>query len=58
MLSNTIRLFWKLKERGVTAELLVTDGGWHGFNWEPDRQEAIRARNTMMAFLRLRLKSQ
>ena len=58
MLSNTIRLFWKLKENGVHAELLVTDGGWHGFNWEPELDEGIRARSAMMAFLRSRLMPQ
>src|SRR5260370_36363575 len=36
MLSNAVRLFWKLKEINVPVELLVSEGMWHGFNWEPD----------------------
>ena len=55
MLSNAIHLFWKLRDSGVTSELLVTDGGWHGFNWEPDMDEAIRARGGVNDFLRARL---
>ncbi|PZP34420.1 MAG: alpha/beta hydrolase [Roseateles depolymerans] len=55
MLSNATRLFWKLRDRGVPAELLVTEGGWHGFHWEYDTPESQAALNASNAFLRRQL---
>src|SRR6266700_4206130 len=35
MLSNAVRLFWKLKEINVPVELLVSEGMWH-VSFPPD----------------------
>ncbi|KAI5463878.1 Alpha/Beta hydrolase protein [Mariannaea sp. PMI_226] len=50
-LSNGIRFFWKLKEAGVKVELLVSEGMWHGFNWDPVVPEALQARDAVIRFL-------
>ncbi|KAH7251400.1 Alpha/Beta hydrolase protein [Fusarium tricinctum] len=50
-LSNGIRLYWKLREAGVKVELLVSEGMWHGFNWDPVIPEALRARTAVVQFL-------
>lgn len=50
-LSNGVRMFWKLKEAGVDVELLVSEGMWHGFNWEDDLPEATQARAAVVKFL-------
>jgi monoterpene epsilon-lactone hydrolase len=55
LMSNSIRLYWVLREAGVDVELLVSEGMWHGFNWEPALPEAIRARTAVYDFLRARL---
>jgi monoterpene epsilon-lactone hydrolase len=55
LMSNSIRLFWVLREAGVDVELLVSEGMWHGFNWEPALPEAVRARAAVYDFLRSRL---
>jgi monoterpene epsilon-lactone hydrolase len=47
-----------MRDSRIPVELLVTDGGWHGFNWEPDLDEGIRARGAVMSFLRARLTPQ
>ncbi|KAJ3498453.1 hypothetical protein NLG97_g1118 [Lecanicillium saksenae] len=49
-LSNGVLMFWKLKDAGVEVELLVSEGMWHGFNWE-DIPEAIQARSAVLEFL-------
>ncbi|RGP77021.1 alpha beta hydrolase [Fusarium longipes] len=50
-LSNGIRFYWKLREAGVRVELLVAEGMWHGFNWDPVIPEAIRTRAAVISFL-------
>ena len=55
LMSNSIRLFWVLREAGADVELLVSEGMWHGFNWEPALPEAVRARAAVYDFLRSRL---
>jgi monoterpene epsilon-lactone hydrolase len=50
-LSNGIRFYWKLREAGVKVELLVSEGMWHGFNWDPVIPEALRARAAVVQFL-------
>jgi monoterpene epsilon-lactone hydrolase len=55
LLSNCVRLFWKIKGAGVKSELLVMEGGWHGFNWEPDLAEAKQARAAVRDFVVLHL---
>src|SRR5256886_75730 len=57
MLSNGVRLFWKLKEINVPVELLVSEGMWHGFNWEPDLPEAIRTRKIVVDFLNSQIRT-
>lgn len=44
-----------LREAGADVELFVSEGMWHGFNWEPTLPEAIRARSAVYHFLRARL---
>jgi Esterase/lipase len=51
LLSNAVRLDWKLEEAGVRRQLLISEGMWHGFNWEPDLPEAIAARAAVARFL-------
>jgi monoterpene epsilon-lactone hydrolase len=55
ILSNGVRLYWTLRDAGVTSELLVMEGGWHGFNWEPDLEERRRARTAVPDFMLRRL---
>ncbi|KAH6991456.1 Alpha/Beta hydrolase protein [Ilyonectria sp. MPI-CAGE-AT-0026] len=50
-LSNGIRFYWKLREAGVKVELLVSEGMWHGFNWDPVIPEALRVRAAVVQFL-------
>lgn len=50
-LSNGIRFYWKLREAGVKVELLVSEGMWHGFNWDPIVPEALRVRAAVIEFL-------
>ncbi|RFU27461.1 hypothetical protein B7463_g8863, partial [Scytalidium lignicola] len=50
-LSNGVRFYWKLREAGVKVELLVSEGMWHGFNWDPIIPEALRARAAVIEFL-------
>jgi epsilon-lactone hydrolase len=49
-LSSAVRMYWKLKEAGVKVELLVSEGMWHGFNWNETLPEAIRLRQTVREF--------
>jgi monoterpene epsilon-lactone hydrolase len=51
MLSSGIRLYWKLREHDLPTELLVSEGMWHGFHWEPEIPEAIRARAAVRRFV-------
>lgn len=50
-LSHGIRFYWMLREAGVRVELLVSEGMWHGFNWDPVIPEALRARAAVINFL-------
>lgn len=50
-LSHGIRFYWKLREAGVRVELLVSEGMWHGFNWDPVIPEALQARAAVIGFL-------
>lgn len=51
LLSTGVLLYWKLRDAGVKVELLVTEGMWHGFDWEEEIPEAIRVRAAVRAFL-------
>ncbi|CAI6093588.1 unnamed protein product [Clonostachys chloroleuca] len=51
-LSNGIRFYWKLREAGVETELLVSEGMWHGFVWDPVVPEALTARAAVIEFMR------
>jgi monoterpene epsilon-lactone hydrolase len=51
LLSTGVRLYWKLREAGVRVELLVSEGMWHGFNWEADMPEAVQVRKVVRDFL-------
>lgn len=50
-LSHGVRLFWKLRDAGVKVELLVSEGMWHGYNWDPVIPEALHTRATVIDFL-------
>ncbi|CAG7558265.1 unnamed protein product [Fusarium equiseti] len=50
-LSHGIRFYWKLREAGVRVELLLSEGMWHGFNWDPIIPEALQARAAVIGFL-------
>jgi epsilon-lactone hydrolase len=50
-MSNSIRLNEKLSSTGVRTALHVSEGMWHGYNYEPDIPEAIRARGLVNDFL-------
>jgi monoterpene epsilon-lactone hydrolase len=52
-LSNGVRMYWKLRESGVVVELLISEGMWHGFNWNETVPEAIRLRKAFREFLAL-----
>ncbi|KAK7991370.1 alpha/beta-hydrolase [Apiospora saccharicola] len=49
-LSHGVRFYWKLREAGVEVELLVSEGMWHGFNWDPKLSEALTARAAVVEF--------
>lgn len=49
--SNAIRLYWKLRDAGVPVELRISEGMWHGYNWEPALPEAVRVRRDVTDFL-------
>ena len=55
LLSQCLRLYWKLRDAGGKAELLVSEGIWHGFTWEADLPEGIQARTAAWEFVRSRL---
>jgi epsilon-lactone hydrolase len=50
-MSNSVRLNEKLTIAGVPTALHVSEGMWHGYNYEPDIPEAIRARSLVNNFL-------
>jgi acetyl esterase/lipase len=51
MLSSATRLYWVLREAGVEVELLVGEGMWHGYNWDPFMPEALQTRKAVLEFL-------
>jgi monoterpene epsilon-lactone hydrolase len=51
MMSGAVRFYWKLREVKVQVEILIMEGMWHGFNWEPDLPEAIQVRSAVRKFL-------
>jgi monoterpene epsilon-lactone hydrolase len=56
LLSNAVRLFWKLKAANVSAEMLVAEGGWHGYHWEYQTPESVATMQSVDTFLAQRLK--
>ncbi|GIH27132.1 esterase [Acrocarpospora phusangensis] len=54
-LSDTVRQHWKLENAGVESRLLVGEGMWHGFHWEPDMPEAVQTRRAVVEFLMAQL---
>jgi acetyl esterase/lipase/uncharacterized membrane protein YjdF len=50
-LSYCVRFHQRLKDAGVTTELAVTDGMWHGFQGMPDLPEAQATRRHITRFL-------
>ncbi len=50
-LSNSARMYWKLKEAGVPAQLDVAEGMWHAFTVYKTIPEAIDARKSAIDFL-------
>ncbi|MFY1668856.1 alpha/beta hydrolase [Plantactinospora sp. WMMB334] len=50
-LSDATRQFWKLDAAGVESRLLVGEGMWHGYHWEPDMPEAVQTRGAVVDFL-------
>lgn len=50
-LSHGVRFYWRLRAAGVEVELLVSEGMWHGFNWDPKVPEALEARAAVVEFL-------
>lgn len=54
-LSNATRMYWKLKEAGAPADLLVAEGMWHAFQNYPDLPEAIQNRQAVEDYLRIHL---
>jgi len=49
--SNSIRMFWKLQNAGITSELLVQEGMWHGFHWEWNMPESIATMKAVSHFV-------
>lgn len=50
-LSSSTRLYWKLKEANVSAELLVGEGMWHAYTNYTSMQEAVQARKATQDFM-------
>jgi len=50
-LSNSVRMYWKLKNAKVNTELVVAEGMWHAFQSFPDIPEAIENRKAAQEFL-------
>jgi hypothetical protein len=40
---------------GVDTQLFVSEGMWHGYNWEIDLPEAVRVRAAAIGFLKAEL---
>lgn len=50
-LSNSSRLYWKLKAAGVPAQLDVAEGMWHAFTVYKTIPEAMAARKSAVEFM-------
>ncbi|KAK3308325.1 Alpha/Beta hydrolase protein [Chaetomium strumarium] len=50
-LSHGVRFCWKLRQAGAKVELLVSEGMWHGFSWDPVIPEALQVRAAVIKFL-------
>lgn len=50
-LSNTVRLYWKLRDARVNTELVVAEGMWHAFQSFTDIPEAVENRKAAEDFL-------
>jgi epsilon-lactone hydrolase len=50
-MSGSVRLHDKLGQAGVRADLHIAESMWHGFTYQPDLPEAIRARSLVNCFL-------
>jgi len=50
-LSNSVRLYWKLKDVHVTTEMVVAEGMWHAFQNYTDIPEAVENRKAAEDFL-------
>jgi epsilon-lactone hydrolase len=57
LLSDGVRLHWKLTAAGVTTELLVGEGMWHGFAIEHQAPESIATWKEVVRFLDAELRS-
>ena len=55
-LSASVRLYWKLKDVRVPAELLVSEGMWHAFTNYPDLPEAIQSQKAVEDFSNAQLR--
>lgn len=51
LLSDCVRLYWRLREAGARTELRVWEGMWHGFTGEPGIPEAEQCRREIATFL-------
>jgi acetyl esterase/lipase/predicted ester cyclase len=54
-LSNTVRLYWKLRAVHVSTELVVAEGMWHAFQSYTDIPEAVENRKAAEDFLYKRM---
>ncbi|KAG0650273.1 Short-chain dehydrogenase reductase [Hyphodiscus hymeniophilus] len=52
MPSNSIRLYWKLRDIGTKVELFIGEGMVHGFTWEETLPEAIKVRKEVIKVLK------
>jgi monoterpene epsilon-lactone hydrolase len=50
LLSNAVRLYWKLKGTNTKVELFLGEGMPHGFNWEEILPEAVQVRKAVVNF--------
>lgn len=51
MLSNVARFSDKLRAAGVEYTAIIKEGMWHGFNWEPQLEEAVTTRRAAWQFI-------
>jgi monoterpene epsilon-lactone hydrolase len=54
-LSDIVRLSWRLEDAGIENRMLVGEGMWHGYHWEPDLPEAVQTRTSAVEFLHSQL---